>query len=64
MSTLKTIALIIGGLVLLVLLLAGAGILWLNANEYNPADREAVAVSRSLPIKMYILNINDSLKTS
>jgi endonuclease/exonuclease/phosphatase family metal-dependent hydrolase len=65
MSTLKTIALIIGGLVLLVLLLAGAGILWLNANEYKPADREAVAVSpaqtlapaRSRPIEMYIWNI-------
>jgi endonuclease/exonuclease/phosphatase family metal-dependent hydrolase len=65
MSTLKTIALIIGGFVLLVLLLAGAGILWLNANEYKPADWEAVAVSpaltagpaRSRPIEMYIWNI-------
>jgi endonuclease/exonuclease/phosphatase family metal-dependent hydrolase len=65
MSRLKTIALIIAGFVLLVLLLAGAGILWLNANEYKPADREAVAVSpeltpgptRSQPIEIITWNI-------
>jgi endonuclease/exonuclease/phosphatase family metal-dependent hydrolase len=65
MSRLKTIALIIVGFVLLVLLLAGAGILWLNANEYKPADLEAVAVSpeltlrpaRSQPIEIISWNI-------
>jgi endonuclease/exonuclease/phosphatase family metal-dependent hydrolase len=65
MSRLKTIALIIAGFVLLVLLLAGAGILWLNANEYKPDDREAVAVSpeltlrpaRSQPIEIISWNI-------
>ena len=45
MSRPKTIALIIGGFVLLILLLAGAGILWLSANEYKPADLEAVPIS-------------------
>jgi endonuclease/exonuclease/phosphatase family metal-dependent hydrolase len=65
MSKPITIALIIGGFVFLVLLLAGAGILWLNANEYKPADRETVAVSPALtlrparfqPIELYSWNI-------
>jgi endonuclease/exonuclease/phosphatase family metal-dependent hydrolase len=65
MSTPIKIALIIGGFVVLILLLAGAGILWLNANEYKPADLEAITVSPALtlgparfqPIELYTWNI-------
>jgi endonuclease/exonuclease/phosphatase family metal-dependent hydrolase len=65
MSRPITIALIFAGFVFLVLLLAGTGILWLNANEYKPAEREAVPVSPALtlrparfqPIELYSWNI-------
>ena len=65
MSRPITIVLIVACLVFLVLLLAGIGILWLNANEYKPANLEAVSVSPALtlrparqrPIELFIWNI-------
>jgi len=39
------------GFILFLLLLAGAGVLWLSSKEYKPADRESVPVSPSLLLK-------------
>ena len=49
----------------LLALAAGTGLLWLNANEYTPEDRETVGLSRTLntapvrgqPIELYSWNI-------
>ena len=57
--------LIVAGFVLFLVLLAGAGILWLSSNEYKPPERESVPVSGSLslkpvrfqPIELYSWNI-------
>jgi endonuclease/exonuclease/phosphatase family metal-dependent hydrolase len=59
------IVLIIAGIILLLGILAGAGIMWLSSKEYKPANRESVPVSHSLslkpvrfqPIELYIWNI-------
>jgi len=59
------ITLIVVGFVLLLALSAGAGLLWLNAHEYKPADWEEIPVSRSpilkpirgQPIELYSWNI-------
>jgi len=59
------IVLIIAGVILFLVLLAGGGFLWLSSREYKPADREPVPVSPSLslrpvrfqPIELYSWNI-------
>jgi endonuclease/exonuclease/phosphatase family metal-dependent hydrolase len=59
------ITFIVLGFILVLLILAGAGILWLSSNEYKPEDRETVAVApspslkpaRFQPIELYIWNI-------
>ena len=65
MSKPLKIILVIAVFIFLLLLLAGGGILWLNSQEYTPADWEAVPVSPSLtlkparfqPIELYCWNI-------
>jgi endonuclease/exonuclease/phosphatase family metal-dependent hydrolase len=59
------IILIVAGIILGFLVLAGVGIMWLTFREYKPADRKPVPVSPSLslrparfqPIELYIWNI-------
>jgi len=46
-----TIIFVVLGIVLLLIILAGTGILWLSSKEYKPADRESVVVSPSLSLK-------------
>lgn len=51
---------IVAGLLLLAALSAGAFLLWLNAHEYKPADKEEVSVLRSpvfLPIKEHPIEL-------
>jgi endonuclease/exonuclease/phosphatase family metal-dependent hydrolase len=56
---------IVAVIILVLLILAGTGIMWLSSREYKPADREPVPVSpllslkpaRFQPIELYIWNI-------
>jgi len=65
MSKPLKVILIVAACIFLIILLALAGLLWLNAGEYKPQDRELVEVSpqislipaRSVPIELLSWNI-------
>jgi len=51
-KTLLIILIITGTIILLLLGGIMGGLSWINSNEYRPAARESVPVSRSLPLKL------------